>query len=120
MIPTNNVNPSRGSAASSSSPHIGRGGGIITGQCNIHHCQAAAVAAGERVSGTNNCLTEQTRIVLVQEPYIQNKKVKFFHKNINIYASADDENRACIITHKSISGFILRQFTNRDQTAITV
>jgi ribonuclease HI len=97
-------------------------------QANLHRAVAAAVQCGARLTGeqrTDNTMTNTTaqrngfkrRIILVQEPYLSNNKVKFFH-NVNVYCSKDNDNRACIATSKEVRGCQLNQFTNRDHTAV--
>ena len=97
---------------------LGRGG-IACSQINLHHCLAATVECGGRMGVTRKTTTSNgqrtmnlnngqinndlKQIILVQEPYWRDKKVKFFH-DCNVYASSADENRACIITHKNITG----------------
>ena len=57
---------------------------------------------------------------MVQEPKLTDNKVKSFSNNIKIFQSADDNNRATIFVHKNFNGFLLNQFSNRDQCAILV
>ncbi len=98
-------------------------GAIQLTQLNLHRCVQAQITVGDRLT----CWTSQDStdlrtgwaraIALVQEPYLQNNKVKMFH-NTNIYESSGSGNRACIITNKNITGITLTQFTNRDQAAV--
>jgi hypothetical protein len=73
---------------------------------------------GQRTKNLNNgqTITDRKQKIQVQEPYWRDKKVNFFH-DCNVYASSADENRACIITHKNITGLLLHQFSDRDHTA---
>ena len=57
---------------------------------------------------------------MVQEPKLTDNKVKDFSDNVKIFQSADDNNRAAIFVHKDFNGFLLNQFSNRDQCAIRV
>ena len=98
-------------------------------QANLHRAVSATVQCGARLTGshdrTDTTMTTthaqrkgfRRQIILVQEPYISNNKVKFFH-NINVYCSKENDNRACIATSKEVRGCQLNQFTDRDHTAV--
>ena len=98
-------------------------------QVNNQHKIAATIASCERLLADdlepdkdkvilNNGFYRQ--LCLVQEPYILNNKVKIFTDKIQILCSNEDNPRACIFANKNIKCFLLHQFSNRDQVAITV
>ena len=96
---------------------------IMCSQINLHHCQAATLGCGQRLVGPNQWTRqdlERIDIAMVQEPYLNNGQVKIFHNNINIYSSSEPDNRACVLMNKNIKGFLMQQFTARDQTVVQI
>ena len=55
---------------------------------------------------------------MVQEPNLTDNKVQPFSDNVKIFQSSELNNRAAIFVHKNFNGFLLNQFSNRDQCAI--
>jgi hypothetical protein len=59
-------------------------------------------------------------IGLVQEPYLRRNKVSGF-KEFNVFRGAPfGKIRAAVITKKSVNAWLLNQFSNSDQVAISI
>ena len=59
-------------------------------------------------------------IGLIQEPYLKRNKVSGF-KNFNVFRGAPfGKIRAAVITRKSVNAWLLNQYSNSDQVAISI
>ena len=62
----------------------------------------------------------RTEVGLIQEPYLKRNKVSGF-KNFNVFRGAPfGKIRAVVITKKSVNAWLLNQFSNPDQVAISI
>ncbi|RYE25309.1 MAG: hypothetical protein EOP45_04900 [Sphingobacteriaceae bacterium] len=88
-------------------------------QINLHHCKAATDSLGGSLLKLNS--KKQPTIVLIQEPWIHNKKVKGMERlPCNIFYSKSNKPRTCVVTTTDIKACLLPQFCDGDQTAILV
>ena len=104
-------------------------GALSCSQVNANKYRAGTIACTERLlaeleTNMDKILTNNEfgrLLCLVQEPYVTtDKKVKIFTNKLQLLCSSEDSPRACIIANKKLKCFLLNQFSNRDQAAISV
>lgn len=86
-------------------------------QINLHHCKGAT----DIISGTVQRMQtkKMQTIILVQEPWIHNKKIKGMERSpCNTFYINSSKPRTCIVTTKDIEACILPQFCDSDLTAV--
>ena len=83
-------------------------------QINLHHCKAA-MANLSRLAAE-----KQTYIVLAQEPYIYKNKVCQIPPGFECISGSLNPIRACVFVHKSLTYWMLPQFTDADLCSVVV
>ena len=85
-------------------------------QINLHHCKAASAALLLRLGG------DGADIVLIQEPWMVGGKVSGLGSaDYKLFvANAQGNIRTCILARKHLSVFLLHNFSNEDNTAVSL